>query len=127
MRARRELRSDPPIGPGLWTGTPPALRRSKGSGSHSTDFELFLVAEMATPSIDELLATIRRLPLDERRRLIERAVRETDEDTPKPPAVGQSSAPSLLGLMADEPDVVDQVCTLAYEARNDARMRSFDE
>ena len=82
---------------------------------------------MATPSIDELLAGIRRLPLDERRRLIERAGREADEDTPKPPVVGQSSAPSLLGLMADEPDVVDQMCTLAYEARNGARMRSFDE
>jgi hypothetical protein len=82
---------------------------------------------MATPSIDELLATIRRLPLDERRRLIERAAHEADEDTPKPPTVGQSSAPSLLGLMADEPDVVDQMCALAYEARNDARLRSFDE
>jgi hypothetical protein len=82
---------------------------------------------MATPSIDELLAGIRRLPLDERRRLIERAVREADEDTPRPPVVGRSSAPSLLGLMADEPDIVDQMCILAYEARNGARMRSFDE
>jgi len=29
--------------------------------------------------------------------------------------------------MADEPDVVDQMCALAYETRNDARLRSFDE
>jgi hypothetical protein len=82
---------------------------------------------MAAPSIDELLAAIRRLPSDERRRLIERAVHEADEDTPRLPAVEQSSVRSLLGLMADEPDVVDQMCALAYEARNGARMRSFDE
>jgi hypothetical protein len=29
--------------------------------------------------------------------------------------------------MADEPDVVDQMCALAYETRNDSRLRSFDE
>lgn len=82
---------------------------------------------MAAPTIDDLLATIRRLPLDERRRLIERASREADQDTPKPPATGPSAAPSLLGLMADEPEAVDAMCALAYQARNDARMRSFDD
>lgn len=79
---------------------------------------------MATPSIDDLLATIRELPLDERRRLLERAVREADHDTPKAPAV--KHAPSLLGLMADEPEIVDRMCALAYDARRRARMRSID-
>ena len=36
---------------------------------------------------DELLAMIRRLPLHERLRLIERATLEAREDTPKPAAV----------------------------------------
>lgn len=82
---------------------------------------------MASPSTDELLAAIRRLPLDERRRLIVRAMHDADEDTPKPPSVGASSAPSLLGLMADDPELVDQMCSLVYQARTTARMRTIDE
>jgi hypothetical protein len=38
-------------------------------------------------AIDELLATIRRLPLEERLKLIERAANEAAEDTPKPARV----------------------------------------
>ena len=38
-------------------------------------------------AIDEILAPIRRLPLPERLRLIERAANEAAEDTPKPAAV----------------------------------------
>lgn len=40
-------------------------------------------------ALDEILATIRRLPLPERLRLIERAKLEVDEDTPRPAAVAQ--------------------------------------
>ena len=40
-------------------------------------------------ALDEILATIRRLPLPERLRLIERAKLEVDEDTPQPAAVDQ--------------------------------------
>lgn len=40
-------------------------------------------------ALDEILATIRRLPLSERLRLIERAKLEVDEDTPKPAAVAE--------------------------------------
>ena len=40
-------------------------------------------------SIDEILATIRRLPLPERLRLIERATLEVVADTPKPAAVAE--------------------------------------
>ena len=118
-------------------------------------------------AIDEILATIRRLPLQERLRLIERAANEAAEDTPKPAAVAErklsvgdllaarltpppgvrpvslqdmeraiaegasgsrnASAASLLGLMADDPDLVDQVCSIAYEGRRTAHLRSVDE
>ena len=76
-------------------------------------------------SIDEILATIRRLPLNERLALIEQAAREAAEDTPMPDAV--VSQPSLLGLMADEPELVDQVCSMVYQARSSARMRAINE
>lgn len=82
---------------------------------------------MASPKTDELLAAIRRLPLDERLRLIEKATSEATEDTPKPARVANASAPSLLGLMSDDPELVDRVCAIAYQARSAARMRAVDE
>jgi hypothetical protein len=82
---------------------------------------------MAIPTMNELLVAIRRLPLDERLRLIERAAHEVAEDTPKAPPVGESSTPSLLGLMADEPDLVDRMCSMVYQARSRARMRTAEE
>jgi len=120
-------------------------------------------------AIDEILATIRRLPLQERLRLIERAANEAAEDTPKPAAVAapepklsvddalaarltpppgvgpvtlqdmdraiaegagdgqRASTASLLGLMNDDPGLVDQVCSIAYEARRTAHLRAVDE
>jgi hypothetical protein len=42
-------------------------------------------------ALDELLATIRRLPLPERLRLIEQARLEATEDTPKPAAVSEAT------------------------------------
>lgn len=41
-------------------------------------------------AFDEILATIRRLPLGERLKLIERASIEAAEDTPKPPAAADT-------------------------------------
>jgi hypothetical protein len=86
-----------------------------------------IMRQMAAPTLDELLAAIRRLPLDERLRLIERAAHEAAEDTPRPPPTGDSRAASLLGLMADEPDLVDQMCSIVYQVRRSARMRTVDE
>lgn len=43
----------------------------------------------AMAALDEILATIRRLPLPERLRLIERATLEVAQDTPKPAAVAE--------------------------------------
>jgi hypothetical protein len=75
--------------------------------------------------MDELLAAIRRLPLDQRLALIERAGREASADTPQPPAVARG--PSLLGLMGDELELVDRVCAIVYESRATARMRGIDD
>ena len=84
---------------------------------------------MATPNLHELLAAIRSLPLEERLQLIERATQEAAEDTPTPPAAGvaTTSSPTLLGLMADEHDLIDRMCDMAYQARGTARMRVIDE
>ena len=59
---------------------------------------------VAAPTKDDLLEAIRRLPLDERLRLIRQAAHEADEDTPKPARVGTSPNPSTLGrkLTVDE-------------------------
>lgn len=88
-----------------------------------------MLAGMGEADIDDLLATIRRLPLAKRLRLIERAAHEAAEDTPSPPPAspGSVTGPSLLGLMADEPDLVDEVCRVVYLARSTARMRIADE
>jgi hypothetical protein len=86
-----------------------------------------MLPRVAIANVDELLARIRSLPLDERLRLIERAAHEAAEDTPKPSNVVESRVPSMLGLMADEPDLVDEICALAYQARARAHMRSLDD
>lgn len=86
-----------------------------------------MLSPAAISCIDELLAGIRSLPLEERLRLIERAAHEAAEDTPKPATVAESRAPSIFGLMADEPDLVDEICALAYRERNEARMRTLNE
>jgi len=82
---------------------------------------------VAISNVDDLLARIRSLPLEERLRLIERAAQEASEDTPRPAGVVESRVPSMLGLMADEPDVADEICALAYQARARTHMRSFDD
>ena len=79
---------------------------------------------VAAPTTDDLLAAIRRLPHEERLRLIDQAAHEAAEDTPKPAAVSASPAPSLLGLMADDPDAglrcreLKQDWTTAQQARD---------
>jgi len=64
-------------------------------------------------SIDEILATIRRLPLDERLALIQRAAREAAEDTPKPGAVaerrGKLSVDEFLAARISPPPGVGPV------------------
>jgi hypothetical protein len=79
---------------------------------------------MASLTSNELLAAIRRLPLEERARIIAQATRDVEEDTPSPPVAAADGNQSLLGLFSDEPDLADAVCSLAYESRRSARMRN---
>ena len=81
---------------------------------------------MATLTSNELLAAIRRLPLDERLRVIEQATRDAQDDTPAPPASASATVYSLLGLFSDEPELADEVGRLAYESRKSARMRTSE-
>jgi hypothetical protein len=79
---------------------------------------------MASQTSNELLAAIRRLPLEERSRIIAQATRDVEEDTPSPPVAIADAAQTLLGLFSDEPDLADAVCSFAYESRTSARMRN---
>jgi hypothetical protein len=83
---------------------------------------------MTAKTLDEILSEIRALPLAERLRVIERVAHEVAEVTPDAPAVstGSAAVPSLLGLMEDEPELVDEMCALAYELRAEARARVTD-
>jgi hypothetical protein len=55
---------------------------------------------LSMTALDEILATIRRLPLRERLRLLEQAAREVAEDTPKPAAVAELRTLSVDELVA---------------------------
>lgn len=77
---------------------------------------------MASPSVDELLAAIRHLPLEDRLRLIARATLEASDHEPLATTTPNGARP-LLGLMADEPNVVDEMCAAVYEARRRADAR----
>jgi dihydroneopterin aldolase len=70
---------------------------------------------------DQLYEAIRHLPPAERLRLVERVVHDVAEG-----AVARVGAASLVGMMADEPDVMDEVCDVAMKARAKARMRQAD-
>lgn len=79
---------------------------------------------MASLTSNELLAAIRRLPLDERAQILEQATRDVAEDTPLRPIAVAGGSQSLLALFSDEPDLADAVCAFAYESRGAAHMRN---
>ena len=80
---------------------------------------------MAANDIDRLYAAILALPVPERQRLVERVVQ--DASGVRGPGEKPAKQPTLLGLMADEPDLVDQAWNCIREARTSARLRSMDE
>jgi hypothetical protein len=72
---------------------------------------------------EQIFQAIRALPVPERLRLIERVAHdladvsaEAQRLTPEPE--------SLLGLFADEPDLVDDVCRMAMDARKRDPLRT---
>jgi hypothetical protein len=68
-----------------------------------------------------ILEAIRALPRKERVRLVEQLRRDLENDV-RP--AGDPRA--IMGMMADEPELMDRVCELAMQARNQSRMRPVD-
>jgi hypothetical protein len=68
----------------------------------------------ASKAIDELLATIRGLPVPDRLRLVEYVVHDIalDESVPQ-----DSNPRSVIGSFADVADVMQDVCEAAMVAR----------
>ncbi len=64
----------------------------------------------------DILEAIRALPRGERLRLVEQVIHELAEDK-------AADGRSLIGLFADEPDLIDEVCRGAMEARERDRLR----
>jgi len=69
-----------------------------------------------------ILNAIRSLPRAEQLRLVARVIHELADDGPRP----QGDPHALIGMMADEPELMDQVCELAMQARSKSRMRRVD-
>jgi hypothetical protein len=72
-------------------------------------------------NVEQLYEAIRHLTPTDRLRLVERVVHDVAEG-----GVGQAEPKSLIGMMADEPDVMDEVCNLAMTVRTKSRMRLAD-
>lgn len=77
---------------------------------------------------EQIFQAIRTLPVQDRLRLVERVVHDlADTSTAELTATTPPSASSLLGLFADEPELVDDVCRMAMEARRRDSLRSSVE
>ena len=77
---------------------------------------------------DQIFQAIQTLPVRERLRLVERVVHtlaDSSETEPAPSPRAEASA--LLGLFADEPDLVDDVCQMALSARKRDALRTGTE
>jgi hypothetical protein len=72
---------------------------------------------------EEIVDAIRGLPADERRRVVERVVREF---AGAPDAQARTAAERMLGLFADEPDLADAICEGAMQAREAHPLRLPD-
>ena len=75
-------------------------------------------------SIDHILTAVRALPLSDRLRLVERVAHEAAEASEEAPLKDEGG---LIGLFADEPDLIDQVCAMAMEDRLSRPLRAADE
>jgi hypothetical protein len=81
---------------------------------------------MATDA-DQIFQAIRSLPVPERLRLVERVVHDLAEVSANERATTSQPAQepaSLLGLFADEPELVDDVCRAAMDARKRDPLRT---
>ncbi len=72
--------------------------------------------------IEEIYSVARSLPLPDRLRLAERLVHDAVEASAP---VGEGEG-SMIGLFADETDLVDEVCRMAMEDRAKRPLRASD-
>ena len=75
--------------------------------------------------VKQILRVIQGLPIRDRLWLVEHIARDLmtmDASHAEPHPSEQ--APSVLGLFADEPDLVDEVCSMAMEARKKDVLRT---
>lgn len=72
-------------------------------------------------SINQIYNSVRSLPVADRLRLVERVVHDVVEASG---SVGRQGGERLLGLFADDPALVDEVCRQAFEDRTHRTLRS---
>jgi hypothetical protein len=77
---------------------------------------------MVSNEANAILEAIRALPREDRVRVVEAAIRELADDRSAP----EGDPRAIIGMMADEPDVMDRVCELVMQARGTSRMRAVD-
>ena len=92
---------------------------------------------MTDSQIDQLVAAARALSPAERLRVAQRVIDGLpvedrlrlvhDAGSSAAPIATDARAPSMLGLFADEPDLVDDVCRLAYADRATIQPRQLDD
>jgi hypothetical protein len=89
---------------------------------------------MTEAQLDQLVAAVGALPAQERLRVATKVIEGLSADERQlvlqriaSPAASLDSAPSMLGLFADEPELVDEVCHRAYADRATAEPRPIDE
>jgi hypothetical protein len=89
---------------------------------------------MTEVQLEQLVAAVGALPAPERVRVATKVIEGLSADERKlvlqriaPPADSVESIPSMLGLFADEPELVDEVCRRAYADRATAEPRPIDE
>ena len=92
---------------------------------------------MTDSQIDQLLAAVRALPPAERLRVAQRVVESLPAEerlrvlpqaaTSAPAPTPATRPPSMLGLFADEPDLVDEVCRQVYADRATTQPRQLDD
>lgn len=74
--------------------------------------------------IDDILEAIRSLTREERNRLALQLRRELDEEAPS--KAGAIDPGAIIGLFADEPELIDAVCESAMQSRERDPMRLTD-
>jgi hypothetical protein len=78
--------------------------------------------------VEQIFQAIQGLPVPDRRRLIERVARGLDDAKKdgqrSPPTEGDE--PDLLGLLADDPELADEIYKIATVERARETMRDWD-